>query len=121
MYFSYNIRCRYDYSLGNLTFSQTSVSTLICDAKQLKKLAAISSSLKTIENVIYFEDEGSPIDTNFSASMSSWKVASFSEVERLGQKNPVQPSLPSKHGVAVVMYTSGSTGLPKVFPAASLL
>ncbi|KAF3445286.1 hypothetical protein FNV43_RR14981 [Rhamnella rubrinervis] len=95
------------------SLNETSVSTLICDAKQLKKVAAISSSLKTIENVIYFEDDGSPIDTNFSASMSSWKVAAFSEVEKLGKKTPVQPSLPSKDGVAVVMYTSGSTGLPK--------
>lgn len=87
----------------------------------MKKLAAISSSLKTIENVVYFEDDGSPVDTKFSGSMSGWKVASLSDVEELGKKNPVQPSLPSKHGVAVVMYTSGSTGLPKVFPAASFL
>ncbi|BBG99878.1 AMP-dependent synthetase and ligase family protein [Prunus dulcis] len=90
----------------------TQVSTLICDAKQLKKLAAISSSLNTIQNVIYFEDEGSS-DTSISGSMSSWKVASFSEVEKLGQKSMVHPRLPSKNDIAVVMYTSGSTGLPK--------
>lgn len=86
---------------------------MICDAKQLKKLAAISSSLNTIQNVIYFEDEGSS-DTSISGSMSNWKVASFSEVEKLGQKGTVHPRLPSKNDIAVVMYTSGSTGLPKV-------
>lgn len=94
---------------------------MICDAKQLKKLAAISSKVNSIENVIYFEDDESSVDTSFSGSMGSWKVASFSEVEGLGMKSPVQPSLPSKNGIAVVMYTSGSTGLPKVLPAFSSL
>ncbi|CAB4305014.1 unnamed protein product [Prunus armeniaca] len=94
------------------SLNETQVSTLICDAKQLKKLAAISSSLNTIQNVIYFEDEGSS-DTSISGSMSNWKVASFSEVEKLGQKSTVHPRLPSKNDIAVVMYTSGSTGLPK--------
>ncbi|PON87982.1 Propionate-CoA ligase [Trema orientale] len=93
--------------------NETSTSTLICDSKQLKKLAAISTSLTTIQNVIYFEEEGSSNDPGFSESMNNWKVASFSEVERLGKASPVPPSLPSKNGVAVVMYTSGSTGLPK--------
>ncbi|XP_062098278.1 long chain acyl-CoA synthetase 9, chloroplastic-like [Humulus lupulus] len=45
--------------------------------------------------------------------MSGWTVVSFSEVERLGKACPVPPSLPSKNEVAVVMYTSGSTCLPK--------
>lgn len=94
---------------------------MICDAKQLKKLVAISSSLNSVKNVIYFEDDGTSIDTSFSGSMDSWKVASFSEVEGLGMKSPVQPCLPSKNGMAVIMYTSGSTGLPKVFPAFSSL
>lgn len=45
--------------------------------------------------------------------MNKWKVTSFSEVIKLGMENPVVPSLPSSHSIAVVMYTSGSTGLPK--------
>ena len=98
--------------IWKLTFGQTSATTLICDSKQLKKLAAISTSLKTIENVIYFEDDES--DTEFTKSIGNWTVASFSEVERLGQTSPVPANLPSKNGIAVIMYTSGSTGLPKV-------
>lgn len=94
-------------------FCQTQVSTLICDPKQLKKLTAISSSLKTIKNVIYFEDETEK-DSSFSGSISNWKISSFSEVEKLGKVSPVPPNLPSKNGIAVTMYTSGSTGLPKV-------
>lgn len=76
-------------------------------------MAAISSSLKSIQNVIYFEDAGIENDT-ISGSVNEWTIMSFSEVEKLGKRSPVNPSLPSKNGVAVVMYTSGSTGLPKV-------
>ncbi|KAH9745392.1 Long chain acyl-CoA synthetase 8 [Citrus sinensis] len=92
------------------SLNETQVTTLICDSKQLKKLSAVSSSLKTIKNVIYFENDGSEKD---SGGISNWTVSSFSEVEKLGKRSPVDPSLPSQNGVAVIMYTSGSTGLPK--------
>ncbi|OMP06219.1 AMP-dependent synthetase/ligase [Corchorus capsularis] len=91
------------------SLNETQVSTLICDSKQLKKLAAISSRLTTITNVIYFEDDEA---ANVS-SLSNWNVCSFNEVEKLGERAPVPASLPSKDSVAVIMYTSGSTGLPK--------
>lgn len=75
----------------------------------------ISSSLTTVENIIYFEDVGYEADFISSENTSKWKVISFSEVIKLGTENPVVPSLPSSHSIAVVMYTSGSTGLPKVY------
>ncbi|KAH7576599.1 hypothetical protein ACOSP7_002951 [Xanthoceras sorbifolium] len=93
------------------SLNETQVTTLICESKQFKKLSAIRSSLKTIKNVIYFEDDGS--ETDISGSLGNWTVSSFSDVEKLGRSNPVDPSLPSKNGIAVIMYTSGSTGLPK--------
>ncbi|XP_047333747.1 long chain acyl-CoA synthetase 8-like [Impatiens glandulifera] len=91
------------------SLNETQVSTLICDSKQLTKLAAISSSLTAIKNVIYFEDD----ETAQFDSLKSWRVASFSEVEKLGKENTVNPNLPTKEDIAVIMYTSGSTGLPK--------
>ncbi|KAE9605183.1 hypothetical protein Lal_00025565 [Lupinus albus] len=94
------------------SLNETQVSTLICDSKQLRKLDAIKSRLTSVQNIIYFEDD-SEEENAFSGSLSDWTIASFSEVEKLGKENPVEPSLPSKDGIAVVMYTSGSTGLPK--------
>lgn len=91
------------------SLNETQVSTLICDSKQLKKLAAISSSLTAVKNVIYFEDD----ETAQFDNMKSLRVASFNEVEKLGKENPVKPNLPTKEDIAVIMYTSGSTGLPK--------
>ncbi|ONK68627.1 uncharacterized protein A4U43_C05F14110 [Asparagus officinalis] len=93
------------------SLNETQVSVLICDSKQMKKLQATSSSLESIETVIYFEDE--PFDSAVKDNMNKWKVLSFNEVEGIGKENPAAPSLPSSTDVAVIMYTSGSTGLPK--------
>ncbi|KAF8414278.1 hypothetical protein HHK36_002279 [Tetracentron sinense] len=95
------------------SLNETQVSTLICDFKQLKKLAALSSSLETIKHVIYFEEDETTIDSGISSNMSNWTVSSFLEVEKLGKESPIHPRLPSKTDIAVIMYTSGSAGLPK--------
>ncbi|KAJ6723866.1 LONG CHAIN ACYL-COA SYNTHETASE 8-LIKE [Salix koriyanagi] len=94
------------------SLNETQVSTLICDPKQLKTLAEISSKITTIKNVIYFEDGETTNDLGISGT-SNWKVSSFSEVEKLGKNSPLPPNLPTKNGIAFVMYTSGSTGQPK--------
>ncbi|XP_038972894.1 long chain acyl-CoA synthetase 8-like [Phoenix dactylifera] len=94
------------------SLNETQASTLICDSKQLKKLPAISSRLLSIKYVVYFEDEGADC-SDFSDYVNHWTVLSFNEVERLGKENPAHPRLPSNIDVAVIMYTSGSTGLPK--------
>lgn len=95
------------------SLNETQVSTLICDTKQLKKLATISSKLESIRNVIYFEDDENASDPDLSGTMSEWTVSSVSHVEKIGKESPVHPRLPSKTDIAVIMYTSGSTGLPK--------
>ncbi|KAL5076122.1 hypothetical protein RYX36_015106 [Vicia faba] len=94
------------------SLNETQVSTLICDVKLLNKLEPIRSKLTSLQNIIYFEDD-SKEEHAFSEGLSNYTIASFGEVEKLGKESPVEPSLPSKNAVAVVMYTSGSTGLPK--------
>ncbi|XP_076926674.1 long chain acyl-CoA synthetase 8-like, partial [Bidens hawaiensis] len=91
------------------SLNETKVTTLICDAKLLKKVATVASSLETVKNVIYFESD----NTEALSNIGDWKISSFSEVEKTGQNNPVNARLPIKKDVAVIMYTSGSTGLPK--------
>ena len=47
-------------------------------------------------------------------SSMNWTVASLNKVQELGKEKPSQANLPTSSDVAVIMYTSGSTGLPKV-------
>ncbi|KAK7393771.1 hypothetical protein VNO78_22335 [Psophocarpus tetragonolobus] len=94
------------------SLNETEVSTLICEFSLLKKLDAIKSRLTSVQNVIYFEDNSNKEEALLE-SLSNWTIASFSEVEKLGKESPVEPCLPSKNDIAVIMYTSGSTGLPK--------
>ncbi|TVU11007.1 hypothetical protein EJB05_44565 [Eragrostis curvula] len=91
--------------------AQTQVSTLICDSKQLKKLPGISSQLQSVRNIIYIEDE--PVEAETLNKMKHWTTLSFSEVEELGKTSHIDARLPSSSDTAVIMYTSGSTGLPK--------
>ncbi|KHG12582.1 Long chain acyl-CoA synthetase 9, chloroplastic -like protein [Gossypium arboreum] len=86
---------------------QTEVTTLICGAKELKKLVNLSGQLDKIKHVICMDDE---IPT---AASGRWAVTSFADVQRTGYENPVDADLPIAADVAVIMYTSGSTGLPK--------
>ncbi|KAB2030632.1 hypothetical protein ES319_D05G246800v1 [Gossypium barbadense] len=89
------------------SLNETEVTTLICGAKELKKLVNISGQLDKIKHVICMDDE---IPTAVSGR---WAVTSFADVQRTGYENPVDADLPIAADVAVIMYTSGSTGLPK--------
>eukprot|EP01018_Ginkgo_biloba_P013430 Gb_03324 [translate_table: standard] len=95
------------------SLNETEVSTVICDRKQLKKLVDISTQLDTVKRIVYMEDEGITSEPPLSGRSSSWTVASLSKVESLGRENPADADLPVAADIAVIMYTSGSTGLPK--------
>eukprot|EP00249_Psilotum_nudum_P022169 c28401_g1_i4 orf=467-2566(+) len=95
------------------SINETGVSTVICDQKQLKKLIDMSQHIDVIKRVVYMEEHGATSKPTLSGSSMSWKIVSFEDVERLGLETPVEPDLPVAADVAVVMYTSGSTGMPK--------
>ncbi|KAK7351120.1 hypothetical protein VNO77_10329 [Canavalia gladiata] len=92
------------------SLNETEVTTVICGRKELKSLAHISGQLDSVKRVICMDDD---IPSDASSSQHGWTITSFANVERLGRENPVEADLPLSADVAVIMYTSGSTGLPK--------
>lgn len=89
------------------SLNETEVTTVICGNKELKKLMDISQQLETVKRVICMDDEFP------SEASSTWTTTSLSDVQKLGRESPVDPNFPLSADVAVIMYTSGSTGLPK--------
>ncbi|KAJ6834374.1 long chain acyl-CoA synthetase 9, chloroplastic [Iris pallida] len=95
------------------SLNETEVSTVICGHKELKKLIDISGQLDTVKRVIYMTDGGFSKEIPLAEKSTKWTMSSFAEVEKIGRENPVTANMPLSAGIAVIMYTSGSTGLPK--------
>lgn len=84
---------------------------MVCGKRELNKLLDIAGQLQTVKRVICMDEE---IPSHALSIQSNWTVTSFSDVEKLGRDKPVDADLPVSTDIAVIMYTSGSTGLPKV-------
>ena len=84
---------------------------MICGKKELRTLVNISGQLDSVKRVIYMDDD-IPSDASYIAY--DWTITSFAKVVKLGSENSVDADLPLSADVAVIMYTSGSTGLPNV-------
>lgn len=76
----------------------------------MPKLKAVLDKIPKVKTIIYFEDQLHKTDTK---GFEKVQTVAYKEVIEYGIKNEIVPVPPSKSDIAIVMYTSGSTGPPK--------
>jgi len=90
------------------SIKQTKMKTIICNVKNVDLLLKNSKDLDCLESIIIIDEyKGKNEEKRL-------KLFNFEEVEKVGERTkPHDLTPPSKDDIAVIMYTSGSTGLPK--------
>eukprot|EP00095_Tigriopus_kingsejongensis_P008538 maker-scaffold81_size397536-snap-gene-2.20 protein:Tk08538 transcript:maker-scaffold81_size397536-snap-gene-2.20-mRNA-1 annotation:"long-chain-fatty-acid-- ligase 3" len=89
--------------------TQTQVETAITSVELLPKLLSVLPDMPQLKNIVYFENPHKTVPK----APEHVSLYAYSEVVSLGQKSSVAPAWPESSDIAIVMYTSGSTGVPK--------
>jgi len=96
--------------------NQTGTPFLITSGEQLPKLQKILSKIPTVTHLIVIVDKFTQKNLlEFKKFSNQMKVFTIQETEELGKETPTIEDYerPNLKDLAVVMYTSGSTGNPK--------
>lgn len=91
--------------------NQTKAPVVVCDTKLLKILVKIASQLPHVQHVITLGDADAGMIEKLTSAGKS--VTSIEEVCSKGAAAPQPARAPTATDIAVVMYTSGTTGAPK--------
>jgi len=91
--------------------NETEVTCVVTSHELLPKFKKMLEHCPHIQTVIVMEDQIFPLD--ITGYKSGVKVIPFRSVVNMGEKSSVDVVPPTSETPAIIMYTSGSTGVPK--------
>lgn len=91
--------------------NETEAKIIITTSELLPKFKKLLAQLPKVQTIIYMEDQLQ--ETKTDGYKEGVRILSFNEVVNLGRSSSVIASPPSPDDIAIIMYTSGSTGAPK--------
>ncbi|OXU20883.1 hypothetical protein TSAR_015234 [Trichomalopsis sarcophagae] len=91
--------------------NETEVDTVITSYDLLPKFKRILQKVPEVKNIVFMEDQLKEADvTGFKEGV---RIIPFQEVVKVGSTSTATLSPPTSDDTAIIMYTSGSTGVPK--------
>ena len=97
---------------------QTDTKFLIISGEQIAKIEKVLPKIKSVTNIIvildvFYLEQYSKFKE--AASLANIEVSTYEELVTFGEKSPIAVDYerPKRDDLAIIMYTSGSTGNPK--------
>ncbi|XP_058792342.1 long-chain-fatty-acid--CoA ligase 4 isoform X1 [Phymastichus coffea] len=91
--------------------NETEVDTVITSYELLPKFKKLLSKVPEVKHIIYMEDQLKQADTSGFKELA--RIIPFQEVVKVGNTSNAALVPPKTEDTAIIMYTSGSTGVPK--------
>ncbi|XP_011135957.1 long-chain-fatty-acid--CoA ligase 4 isoform X2 [Harpegnathos saltator] len=91
--------------------NETEVDTVITSHELLPKFKRLLDMVPAVKTIIYMEDQLKPTDTK--GYKDTVQLVPFSDVIKMGNESSTSAIPPKGNDTAIIMYTSGSTGVPK--------
>ncbi|EDO46335.1 predicted protein [Nematostella vectensis] len=92
--------------------NQAKMSMVVCDAAKIPLLLQRADQCPTLKFIIKINPDVTSEEKQ-EGERNGIKIISFSDVEAMGKAHPYEKKLPKPDDLAVVCYTSGTTGNPK--------